>query len=358
MESPSESDSASGLSRIGEHGLIEKIKTRAHRCDPRIIKSIGDDAAVFAASETSVATTDLLVQDVHFDLQRTVARLLGRKAMSVNLSDMAAMAAVPSFALLGLAAPAAFPVNTLEEILEGLMEKASSAGVSLIGGDVTGSDKLVMAIFLTGDAYPPAPVYRSGARVGDHIYVTGCIGDSGLGLARLLEMDTPIDMEKISSDPLHNPIMKHLDPEARLSAAGKIAGAATSMIDLSDGIASDLHRILQESNVPGACIELPRLPLSNVFREHFQAEESLSPQALQTALAAGEDYELLFTTPPAWNSDMSIKELDGVRITRIGSISDTPRIALVDGEGRSIEPPRTVFRHFANPCREEESTDV
>ncbi|MFO8058252.1 MAG: thiamine-phosphate kinase [bacterium] len=358
VESPPDLDSAAGLSRIGEDGLIERIRSRAASCDPRLIKSIGDDAAVFAAAGTSVATTDLVVQDVHFRLERTVPRLLGRKALSVNLSDVAAMAAVPRFALLGLSAPGDFPLQVIEEILEGFQEKASEAEVSLAGGDVTRSDKLVISVFVLGDAEPPAPVYRSGARPGDHLYITGYTGDSGLGLSRLLEMEPRVDMERISSDPLAGPIMKHLDPEVRLEPARKVAGIATSMIDTSDGIAADLPRLLKESGVPGAEIELRSVPLSDEFKEHFKISGSMSHEAMQSALAGGEDYELLFTAPPEWNPQGDIKDLEGVPLTRIGSITESAGIIVRDGQGNSLDMPSPAFRHFVSPAAGEENPDV
>ncbi len=296
-----------------------------------------------------MATTDLLVEDVHFQLDKTWPRLLGRKALSVNLSDMAAMAAVPGFALLGLSAPADFPVKTMEEIIDGFLEKADEAGVTLMGGDVTGAEKLFLSVTLLGDAKPPAPVYRSGARPGDHIYVTGHTGDSALGLTSLLLMDDLPEIEKVSSLPCSSAVMRHLDPEPRSAAGQKLAGTATSMIDLSDGIASDLPRLIRESRVPGAQIEINRLPLSKEFREHFRVERRIQGEALQMALAGGEDYELLFTVPPEWDPDGKIKELEGTAITRIGEITDIPGIVLYDVEGGRTELPENLFSHFGVP---------
>jgi thiamine-monophosphate kinase len=263
---------------------------------------------------------------------------------------MAAMAAVPRFALLGLSAPANFHVKTLEEILEGFLEKADEAGVTLMGGDVTGADKLFLSVTLLGDAKPPAPVYRSGARPGDHIYVTGHLGDSALGLNRLLQLDALPEIEKISSIPFSAAIMRHMDPEPRLAAGRKLAGTATSMIDLSDGIASDLPRLIKESRVAGAQIEINRLPLSEEFREHYRAEQGIGGEALQAALAGGEDYELLFTVPPEWNGDGKIKELEGTGITRIGEMADTPGIVLYDAGGGRVELPKDLFSHFEDPA--------
>lgn len=335
------------LTRRGEFGLIRRIRRAAQSADPRVLKGIGDDAAVFTAAEKTLAATDLLIENVHFRMDKTTPRLLGRKALSVNLSDIAAMAATPKFALLGLAAPPDFPADTLDAIIAGFIDRAKEASVTLVGGDVCRSERLVLAVTVIGEVSGPGPVYRSGAGPGDLIFVTGTVGDSALGLLRLEELASPITEEVIERDILGQPIMRHLDPPARLSFGKKAAGIITSMIDLSDGIMSDLQRILEESNVPGAVIQADRIPLCSSFREHFQVRAGLSAQALSLAFAGGEDYELLLTAPAGSEPGlMKIGDELDLPITRIGRISREAGIVLADESGGEIPLPAPRFNHF------------
>lgn len=335
------------LSRLGEFGLIRRIRRAAQSTDPRVLKGIGDDAAVFTAADKTLATTDLLIENVHFRMDKTTPRLLGRKALSVNLSDIAAMAATPKFVLLGLAAPPDFSADTLDAIIAGFTERAKEAGVTLVGGDVCRSELLVLAVTVIGEVSGQGPVYRSGAGPDDLIFVTGTVGGSALGLLRLNELASPITEEAIMQDILNESIMMHLDPPARLSFGKKAAGIAASMIDLSDGIMSDLQRILEESSVPGAVIKADRIPLSSSFREHFQVKAGLSEEALSLAFAGGEDYELLLTAPAGAESGlMQIGDALDLPITRIGRISRETGIILEDESGEEIPLPAPGFNHF------------
>lgn len=343
------------LSRLGEFGLIGKIRKAATSGDMRVIRGIGDDAAVLSTQDKILVTTDLLVEKIHFLIEKTTPRLLGRKALSVNLSDMAAMAATPCYALLGLAAPPSFDARTMDEIIAGMLERAREAGVSLVGGDVCRSADLVLAVTVIGEAGAPAPVYRSGAGTGDQIFITGVVGDSALGLARLLELPGPLDREAIESDPLSGPIMAHLDPPARIETGEALAGVATSMIDLSDGIISDLTHILEESGLAGATIESGRIPVSRVLRSHFSLGDDLAGEALRLAVAGGEDYELLFTAPTG--SEQAVAEIarrTGVSITRIGAVSSEPGIRFKDKYQKDVPVPAPVFEHFPQKEREQE----
>ena len=190
------------LSALGEDGLIRRIREAAGQAGDRVIRGIGDDAAVAAAPEKSLFTTDLLVEGVHFLVERTPPRLLGRKALAVNLSDIAAMAGTPKFALLALGAPADLSTAFVDQVLAGFLERAKETGVALIGGDVSRADRLLIAVSVIGEAGPPGPVYRSGAAADDLLFVTGELGDAALGLKRLLELKPPITEELIAGDPL------------------------------------------------------------------------------------------------------------------------------------------------------------
>ncbi|HUT55205.1 MAG TPA: thiamine-phosphate kinase [bacterium] len=342
----------SDLAALSEDGLIRRIRRAAESEDPRIIRNIGDDAAVVAAAEKTVVTTDLLIEDVHFKLSTSPPKLLGRKAMAVNLSDLAAMGAVPRFAFLGLAAPGNFSAAMMDEIMAGFIGRGQEAAVTLTGGDVCRADKLVLAVTLIGDAEPPAPVYRSGARPRDLVFVTGTVGDSALGLLRLGELGEPVTMEMIESDPLRYPILRHLDPPARLEAGLRLAAAARSMMDLSDGIMKDLPRLLLESGGLGAVIETALLPLSAPFKERFQVKAAPEGRALACAAAGGEDYELIFTASSDVEAAISrIAERTGLAITRIGEVRQEPGLVLIGPDGDEVAPPAMLFEHFVPQAR-------
>jgi thiamine-monophosphate kinase len=291
-------------------------------------------------------TTDLLVENVHFRMDKTLPRLLGRKAMTVNLSDVAAMGGTPLFALLGLAAPADFPVPVLMEVLDGFIARAREDGVALIGGDVVRGDRLTLAVTLIGESGRPGPVYRRGAAPGDLVFVSGTMGDSALGLTRLLEISIPITEDIIAADPLHKAILCHLDPPARLGLGRRLAGTATAMMDLSDGLLSDLPRLLLESGDLGAIIEVTRLPLSPEFRTRFSPTAVLDEAALGLALGGGEDYELLFTAQAEDEARVvSLGEAEGIAVTRIGKVIREPGLKLQDERG-VVPLPRPWFEHF------------
>jgi len=350
-ESSADTGPSSVLSGVGEFNVIARIrKIAAESSAPsaqNVVRGIGDDCAVVAAGGKLLLTTDLLVQDVHFKLDKTTPELLGRKAAAVNISDIAAMAGEPAFLLWALAAPPDHPLVELDQMTRGLVERAEQSGAVVVGGDVVRSDKLVISVTVAGRADPPAPVYRSGARPGDHVYVSGTVGDSALGLTRLLELDQPVTRELIRSDPLAGPIMAHLDPPDRTGLAKLLAPVASSMIDLSDGIMSDLVHILEESKLPGATVRADRLPLSESFRAHFKVGRCPAGRALAAAAAGGEDYELLFTARPADEERvLEIASRCGTAVTRIGSITGEQGLVFNDGEDL-IPAPRPLFEHFS-----------
>jgi len=353
-----EDDSESGgrpppveLSALGEDGLIRRIRKAVGPDRERLIRGVGDDAAVAATAEKSLFTTDLMIEGVHFLLERTPPRLLGRKALAVNLSDIAAMAGTPKFALLSLGAPPGFSAAAMDQILAGFLERAEETGVALVGGDVCRAERLLISVCVIGEVEPPGPVYRSGAAADDLLFVTGELGDAGLGLKRLLDLAPPVTEELIAGDPLAGPLRRHLDPDPRLGEGRRLAGKATAMMDLSDGLLADLPRLLLESKVPGAEIELERVPLSAQFQKHFQVKDRLAGEALQTALGGGEDYELLFTAPAGLESELLTLGAQGVSIARIGRLSGEPGLRLLDRDGAAVDCPAPAFEHFAVPGR-------
>ena len=282
------------LREIGEFGLIARIRHRLPAFQPHVFKGIGDDAAVSSLPPGMdlVSTVDLLVEGVHFDLALTSAHLLGRKSLAVNLSDIAAMGARPRFALVSLALPWRTSVEFIDEFYLGFSEMAEAHGVSLIGGDTSSSpERLVISVTLLGEGRKEALVFRHGAQPGDDLYVTGTLGDSILGLQLAREQKG-----KSTSPPEAQLYEKHFNPAPRVQEGRALAerGLAKAMIDLSDGLFSDLRHICEESRV-GATVWAERIPLSQPFKS---LAPTLKGPAWQLALQGGEDYELLFCAPP------------------------------------------------------------
>jgi thiamine-monophosphate kinase len=340
------------LLALGEFGLIAWLASQVERAGPGrrrargglAVRGIGDDAAEIAVGgRTLVVTKDLLLEDVHFR-RRHPPRLLGRKALAVSLSDVAAMGARPLAGFLGLGVPPRYPARALGECLRGLLALAAEAGVLVAGGDTTGSASgLVLSVTLLGVAPRRGAVRRDGGRPGDRLYVTGTLGDSALGL-RLLERGRRPSGGRGAEARL---LRRHLDPTPRLvegTALGE-GHLASAMIDLSDGLAADLRHVCEESGV-GARVELGRLPLSAAYRglaPRLAPDDPLAP-----AVCGGEDYELLFAVPPA---RLAAFERAAARwrapATLVGELR--PRregIALLGPDGRPYRPPRPGFTHF------------
>lgn len=316
----------------------------ARRFAPELVVGIGDDAAVLTRSPGKwwLVTTDALIEGVHFRRGDAPARLLGHKALAVNLSDIAAMGGRPRFFLLSLALPEDLDEAYVEGFLEGIVAAADRYGVVLIGGNLAASPQGLSAhVTVIGECAAQRAVRRDGAMPGEAIYVTGHLGLSALGLA-LLKAGYRWDQEL--PDHLRRPIRAHLAPEPRLQLGQYLAeeGVARAMIDLSDGLSSDLRRLCEESRV-GAVLCADALPLC--------AEASawgLDPLAL--ALHGGEDYELLFTVREDQTS-----RLEDVRarfpdlpLTRIGrTISEPGRVYLERAGRREPLLPRG-YDHFSS----------
>jgi len=328
------------LSSVGEFGLIELI-AGTPACDrPDIVRAIGDDAAVLSigARQCLLATTDVLNESVHFNLESTSGYLLGRKSLAVNISDIAAMGGTPRYYLVGLSLPKHVSLDFVRALYRGLRAQAKRFNIALVGGDTVTGNTLSISITLIGLADKRRIVYRSGARPGDLVFVSGTLGDSALGLA-LLQQGSPV----ASRNQL---IRRHLDPEPRAELGCALAQAriATGMIDISDGLAADLGHILEQSNV-GAELYLERLPLSRAYRQQCSA---LCDDYYAPAVCGGEDYELLFTAAPARRSAVEACALKtGVAVTCIGTITgDKKRLSIIDGQSREYKLRKKGFSHF------------
>jgi len=262
------------LGALGEFGLIDLIRGRVRAHSPGTVRGIGDDAAVLGVGSAPVlATLDMLLEDVHFQRAWGRPRELGRKTLAVNLSDIAAMGGEPLFALLGLGVPTEeIRLAELEAFLAGLEEEAAASGVTLVGGDTCRSRSgLVLSLALLGRALPPGPVLRSGARPGDSLYVTGNLGAAAAGL---LALERGIRPGNAWPDVLLRPawlggpeeavvreaMEHHLAPVPRLAAGRALAGVASAMIDVSDGVASDAGHLCRESGL-AALIFAARIPI-------------------------------------------------------------------------------------------------
>lgn len=285
------------LREVGELPLLESIRAAFAQKSPRVLLGIGDDAAVLGVGGKKVlATTDMMLEGVHFDLAFTTPAQLGFKLVSVNASDIYAMGGRPLFALLGMAAPGDTEGPFVEALLGGVAEALRLYGMRLVGGDLSASvEKIALSATVLGDV--KRPVTRSGARAGHKIYVTGSLGESACGLRLLQRRGRRVDFERpfhapLPWDVMHPLFRRHLMPVARKPRA--LAEAASSMIDVSDGLFVDLGRLCKESGV-GARLRVADIPISAPMK---RAAAFLDLDPLMLAASGGEDYELLFTAPP------------------------------------------------------------
>jgi thiamine-monophosphate kinase len=325
------------LNRLGEFGLIEEIRRTA--ITGRGVRiGIGDDCAwVDHLTRSSLITADLLIDSIHFELKWTSLDALGHKSLAVNLSDMAAMGGVPRYAIISLGIPGNFDSKQIAEFYRGFYRLARRCGVVLIGGDTNIAKSLIVSVCLIGD--PPAqPVRRSGAKVGDDIYVTGTLGDSALGLALLRKQ--LLGAKRVAAAQV---LARHHRPTPRLRAGVLLARRklATAMIDVSDGLLQDLAHICRASGI-GATIWSERLPLSRAYLA-LAGRSSISQ-----ALNGGEDYELLFCARPRQRERIEkLSTSAHVRITRIGlCITAAQGITVLDSAGKPLFMPAKGYDHF------------
>jgi thiamine-monophosphate kinase len=342
-DSPGARTDTMTLREVGERGLIERIRRRFAAPRPGVLIGIGDDTAAVAwAGGTLLLTTDVQLEDVHFRRATSSFTDVGAKALAVNLSDIAAMGGEPCFALIAVALPTTCSVEDVDALYEGLAEMASRYGVALVGGDTCRApDRLMLTVTLVGRV-DGAPLTRSGARPGDVILVTGTLGAAAAGLVVLERGPLPMPIEASTSlaRAHRRPIPRV--PEGRMIHA---SGAATAMIDLSDGLASDLGHIAAESAV-GAVVRLPALPIGEATR---QVAGILREPAWRWAVSGGEDYELLFTAAPEQAAAVATRVVaeTGTPVSVIGEVRPADEgLRFLDQAGHSVEV-RPGFDHFA-----------
>lgn len=300
-----------------EFELIAWIRERA-ATHPHVRVGIGDDAAAldWPAKSCSLVAADMLLEGVHFTFPPATPRQVGRKALAVNLSDLAAMAAQPVAAFVTVALSRAHDPECARELHEGLNDLASEFGLALAGGDTNVWDgPLAVSVTAIGEAHERGPALRSGGRAGDWIMVTGSLGGSLAG--------------------------HHLDFTPRVREALAIADAVElhSMIDISDGLAADLHHILDESSV-GAVLFADRIPVNKELRD---SADDRSP--LDHALGDGEDFELLFTVSPTDGNKLLSHPPCDVRLSHIGELTEGGGCTLRMADGSSQLLGRMGWEH-------------
>ena len=334
--------STATLAAIGERGLISRLRRRLPAPGPDVLLGIGDDAAaVRGGPGTLLLTTDTLLEGVHFRRSTATLRDIGAKAIAVNVSDIAAMGGEPRYALLALALPGDLDVAEADDLFAGVLDMARQHGVALVGGDTcAGHHGVVLTVTLVG-LVDGDPLRRSGARPGDAILVTGTLGAAAAGLAVL---------ERGAAAPagphVEAVVRAHRLPTPRVGESRLIhaSGWATAMIDLSDGLVTDLGHIAAESRV-GARIDVDALPVGEATH---RVAGVLGVDPVRWALSGGEDYELLFTAVPDHAAELArrVTEGTGTPVRRIGEIRPRDEgLRFLDRAGR----PHAVtpgFDHF------------
>jgi thiamine-monophosphate kinase len=318
------------MEALGEFDLIGKYFTRPAK---QAVLGIGDDCALLqpAPGMQLAISSDMLVEGRHF-LSTVSPQRLGHKALAVNLSDLAACGARPIAFSLALAMPRA-DEHFLEGFAQGLFALAEAHGCELVGGDTT-QGPLNICITVFGEIPPGQALLRSGARAGDDLYVSDQVGDARLALECFR------GSVALSGDTFEQVRVAMELPQPRVSLGQALRGVASSAIDVSDGLLGDLAHILKRSGV-GATVEVDAVPRSAVLASQ--------PLALQRecTLAGGDDYELLFTAPPARaDAVQAAARRSGVAATRIGRITSAPGLSLVDAQGRSVPHSFGSFDHF------------
>jgi thiamine-monophosphate kinase len=328
-----------------ERRLIEIIR-RAGRGAPGVRLGIGDDCAILELETGRVllATTDLLIEDVHFRRRWATPEDIGWKSLAVNVSDVAAMGGRPRWALVALACPEGVGLDEGEAFFAGVQALAGAHDVVVVGGDTAASPQgWIVNITLLGDAVAGKPIMRSTAKVGDVIAVTGTVGRSAAGLALLEAAPAPTGVADATRADV---IAAHLRPRPRTREGQWLAaaGGVTSMIDLSDGLATDLGHLCEES-AAGARVELARLPVSPTVHAVAKA---LDRDALAWATGGGEDYELLLTCEPGAFERLAsgLSAATGTRLTAVGEMTAAgDGIRYLDAGGRAVAV-RAGFEHF------------
>ncbi|HLC50428.1 MAG TPA: thiamine-phosphate kinase [Candidatus Nanoarchaeia archaeon] len=314
------------LSNLGEFGIIKKIREKTYS-SKEVIAGIGDDAAVleFNKKQFLLYTTDALVENVHFSLKYFKPWQIGAKSIEQNASDIAAMGGVPTYAVVSLMLPENLDTKFVDELYSGINKTAKKYHISIIGGNISKSKEVIMSISMLGIVEKKYIALRKGAKKGDYILCSGNVGKSAAGL------------ELLKKNKKGASIKNHLEPKCRLGLARKLVKIGiNSMIDVSDGIASEITHICNESGV-GAIVYADKIPIS---KNTINDAKLLGKNSLDFALYGGEDFELLFTAPKS-----KIKKLTKLGASVIGEIADKKNGIKLIKNNKEIKL-RKGFEHF------------
>ncbi len=323
------------INEIGEFGLIDILKQNTINNKDNIIKGIGDDAAVFSVENNllQLATTDMLVEGIHFNREFITAWQLGYKAIAVNFSDIAAMGGTPTNILISLAIPSDIDVDFMVQLYDGMKYLTKKFKANIIGGDTVASlQGLVINVTVLGTVPLPLVKYRSGAKNGDLVVVTGDLGSSAAGLEILLN--------KYEQEQYEILVKKHLMPFPQLNYGEIIANYANSMNDISDGLASEANEISTASEV-GIMLKENKMP---VLKETKEVAKVFQKDVLDYVLFGGEDYQLVFTITPEKLTKLQGELND---LTIVGEVcSSFNGVKLARNDGTIIDIKSKGYNHF------------
>ncbi len=332
---------------ISDHNEFQLIEHWADILPPndasKVLLGIGDDAACLTDLQSPVFSCDALIENVHFRHEWISPRLLGWKSMAVNVSDMAAMGAAPVAVTISLALPPQTKTEWVEDLYRGFADAAEQFHFSIVGGDTTKSNQIMISVAIIGELITSRALRRDAAKDGDALLVTGSLGDSAAGLA-VLQSD-----KKLRTPFEQHCVEKHLRPNPRLAeiqAASKVGDALHAAIDISDGIAGDAAHIAKSSNLD-LIIEATQIPISDYCR---QTADNVNADPLNWALAGGEDYELLLCVDPNAADDV-IELIQSATNTPVRPVGFCRKAASAQGKvllqdkGKAIASPQS-WRHF------------
>lgn len=337
------------LQTIGEFGLIRELQKYCQTLHSDVIQGIGDDAAILRTphKDALIASTDLAIEGVHFDLAFESFKDVGHRIAVANISDIAAMGGTPKYLLVALAIPPSCKVSDLRALYQGLKKPCQTYDISLVGGDTSSSKSgLFLCLTILGQAPPKRVLTRQGAKIGDRVYVTGTLGDSKAGLQILQHQ---AKHQRTKADQPYERFLKkrHLQPTPRLAVGQHLSKErlAHAAIDVSDGLSGDIQHICQASQV-GVELWSSHLPLSRQCQTYAATQHHSS---IDFALAGGEDYELLFTVAPRNQGKVSdLAKILSTKMTCIGEIKPKPfglKLKLESGNSRNIS--RQSYDHFS-----------
>jgi thiamine-monophosphate kinase len=326
--------------------LIDRIRRRLPTPPSSVIVGPGDDAAVVVPTRGAlqVLTTDAVVEGVHFDRRFSSLSDVGYKAVAVNASDIVAMGGTPEVALLSLMLPEETTLDDIDALLDGVLEMAATARMSVVGGNLSRSPgPLIVDVTATGSVRPRRVLVRSGGRPGDELYLSGSIGGAAAGLG-WLRTGKPDGARGRDGGDMAACVQRHRRPEARVRL-GMLLGrnrAASACMDLSDGLADAVRQVAETSGT-GAVIDSAALPIDPAAAAWFR-EQGIDP--VTAAISGGDDYELLFTVPRKFKGRLRAVESEarGLPLTKVGELTAGRDLLLAHAGG--TEPLPQGFRHF------------